>query len=213
MPLKETVLPLVADHQGLVDELGAANTVVRGGGGWALWNTDPAGVAGALQEVSLVNCQRATLLGAGATARSVLCALPYFGVADVTISSRDRERAHKTLDYGRSKGLAVTWVGLSDLATVRSSDLVVSTIPHGVSVAGQISQELVATAALFDVTYDPWPSALATLWEGSQQPVVSGRSMLLHQAVAQIRIFLGGNPDTPLPHEDAVIRSMRHAIG
>jgi shikimate dehydrogenase len=36
--------------------------------------------------------------------------------------------------------------------------------------------------------------------------------MLLHQAVAQIRIFTNGDPETPLPHEAAVVRAMRDAL-
>lgn len=212
MPLKEAVLSLVDNHRGLVGELGAANTIVRGPDGWVLWNTDPEGVAGALQEASLASCDSATILGAGATARSVLCALPRFGVSEVVVYSRDRSRARKTLDYGATKGLSVTWASLDDLATADPSDLVVSTLPHGVSVEGQISQQLVAAAALLDVTYDPWPSGLATRWARSEHPVISGRPMLLHQAVSQIRIFTGGSPDIPLHNEDDVIRSMRQAI-
>jgi shikimate dehydrogenase len=212
MPLKEMVLSLVEDHRGLVDELGAANTIVRGPEGWLLWNTDPAGVRGALSEASLAHIDTATLLGAGATARSVLCALPGFGVSAVMIFSRDRARARQTLDYAQSKGLSVSWAPLEQLGGAGPSDLVVSSLPHGVSVAESIPLDLVSSAALFDVSYNPWPSALATVWQGSVHPVVSGLSMLLHQAVAQIRIFTTGNPDTPLANEDRVVAAMREAI-
>lgn len=212
MPLKETVLSLVGDHRGLVDELGAANTVVRTPDGWSLWNTDPAGVTGALSEASLVDIDTVTLLGAGATARSILCALPGFGVSAVTIFSRDRDRARQSLDYAQSKGLSVAWAPLEQVGGAGACDLVVSCLPHGVSVAEGILQDLVGSAALFDVSYNPWPSALATLWQGSDHPVVSGLSMLLHQAVAQIRIFTMGDPDTPLANEDRVVAAMRAAI-
>lgn len=212
MPLKEMVLPLVADHRGVVDELGAANTVLCGPEGWSLWNTDPAGVRGALSEASLAHIDTVTLLGAGATARSVLCALPGFGVSAVTMFSRDRERARQTLDYGQLQGLAVVWAPLDEVGSAGASDLVVSSLPHGVSVVESIPRDLVSSAALFDVTYNPWPSDLATLWQGSDHPVVSGLSMLLHQAVDQIRIFIMGDPDTPLANEDRVVAAMRAAI-
>ena len=212
MPLKETVLGLVGDHRGLVDELAAANTVVAGPAGWALWNTDPAGVTGALQEASLGGISRAVVLGSGATARSVLCALAAQGVSAITIYSRDRERSHPTLDYATSKGCDVKWAGVDDLSHAGSAELVVSTLPHGVSVASHVPEALVGGSALLDVTYDPWPSELAMRWQSSSHPVLSGATMLLHQAVAQIRIFTNGDPETPLPHEAAVVRAMRDAL-
>lgn len=212
MPLKETVLGLVGDHRGLVEELGAANTVVAGPAGWALWNTDPAGVTGALQEASLAGISRAVVLGAGATARSVLCALAAQGVSAITIYSRDRQRSRTTLEYARSKGCDVEWAGVVDVVNAGPVELVVSTLPHGVSVASSVPDALVGGSALLDVSYDPWPSELAMRWKSSPHPVLSGATMLLHQAVAQIRIFTNGDPETPLAHEAAVVRAMRNAL-
>jgi shikimate dehydrogenase len=63
---------------------------------------------------------------------------------------------------------------------------------------------------LFDVAYDPWPSPLAQLW-GPGATVISGIDMLLRQAVAQIRIFVAGDPDVELPDEESVLRAMRAA--
>ena len=48
-------------------------------------------------------------------------------------------------------------------------------------------------AVLLDVVYDPWPSALATSWARAGGTVVSGLGMLLHQALAQVRIFVTGD--------------------
>lgn len=67
-----------------------------------------------------------------------------------------------------------------------------------------------AQSVLFDVAYDPWPSALAATWSG---PVISGLSMLLHQAIGQVRIFVTGDPDGALPREDEVVAAMRSAVG
>lgn len=212
MPLKESILELVSDHRGLVDELGAANTVVRGDAGWCLWNTDPAGVAGALGEAGLGDVPTAVVLGAGATARSVLCALPDFGLSSVTVVSRERSRASHTLDYATRLGVSVEWLALDSIAECDPVELVVSTLPHGVDVAENIPAGVVAGSALFDVSYDPWPSSLARLWEAGENPVISGKSMLLHQAVAQIRLFVAGDASSPLPEEDRVLHAMRAAL-
>jgi shikimate dehydrogenase len=42
--------------------------------------------------------------------------------------------------------------------------------------------------------------------------VISGLELLLNQAVGQVRIFLHGDPDIPLPDEPAVVAAMRAAL-
>lgn len=212
MPLKEAILPLVDDHRGLVDELGAANTVVLNPAGWYLWNTDPAGVAGAFADAGIESISDAVVLGAGPTARAVVSALPGIGATALRVVSRSSERASATVAYANGLGLQATWCDVDELSIITGAELVVSTLPPGVGVADDISAQLISTSALFDVTYDPWPSALAMRWTGSGNPVVSGKSMLLHQAVAQIRLFVSGNCDVPLEDEAAVILSMRAAM-
>ena len=42
--------------------------------------------------------------------------------------------------------------------------------------------------------------------------MVSGLEMLLHQAVAQVRIFVSGSPLEVLPDEASVLAAMRAAV-
>jgi shikimate dehydrogenase len=65
---------------------------------------------------------------------------------------------------------------------------------------------------LFDVAYDPWPSALARSWDAAGGTVISGLELLIHQAVGQIRLFVAGDQRLPLPREDAVVAAMRSAV-
>ncbi|MDR1188180.1 MAG: hypothetical protein LBK95_12120 [Bifidobacteriaceae bacterium] len=44
---------------------------------------------------------------------------------------------------------------------------------------------------LLDAAYDPWPSALAEAWAEAGGTVVSGKTMLLHQAAAQFQLMTG----------------------
>jgi shikimate dehydrogenase len=41
---------------------------------------------------------------------------------------------------------------------------------------------------------------------------VSGLDMLLHQAIAQVRIFVTGEEGGTLPREDEVVAAMRSAL-
>jgi len=213
MPLKETVLGLVSDHRGPVDLLGVANTIVVTEAGLFLENTDPLGVMGALRDGHVPVGDKALILGSGATARSVMYALYQQGVAEVLVAARDRGRSERTLDVAKALGVTCTFVSLDTLPADPDISLVVSTLPHGIDVTGHIPPDLVSRAALFDVSYHPWPSTLATLWETGTKPVVSGLSMLMNQALHQVRWFVTGDGNTPLADEQSVAQAMRSVVG
>jgi shikimate dehydrogenase len=65
--------------------------------------------------------------------------------------------------------------------------------------------------ALLDVAYNPWPSEIAKLWLQHGSTVISGKEMLIWQALAQIRIFKNGDVALPLQNESRVLEAMRSA--
>ncbi|MHB1171536.1 MAG: shikimate dehydrogenase, partial [Lacisediminihabitans sp.] len=65
----------------------------------------------------------------------------------------------------------------------------------------------------FDVAYDPWPTPLAAAWLAAGGRVISGLGLLVYQALAQVRIFVNGDPDSVLPAEGAVLAAMRSSVG
>ncbi|MGB8652666.1 MAG: shikimate dehydrogenase, partial [Mycobacteriales bacterium] len=75
MPLKQAVLPLLTSASELVGITGAANTVVLRDGERVGHNTDVEGMVAALREAGVASCDRAAVIGAGATAASALAAL------------------------------------------------------------------------------------------------------------------------------------------
>jgi shikimate dehydrogenase len=110
-------------------------------------------------------------------------------------------------------GLDVEVVPLTELDSVDLPQLVASTLPGNAGGLPAMPARVVATAALFDVAYSPWPSAFAHQWANSPQPIVSGLWMLAYQALAQIRLFVHGDVSRPLSAEDAVFRAMTDAVG
>lgn len=212
MPLKEAVLPFVMDHRGVVDVLGAANTIVMRDGHPYLENTDPVGVVGALESAGSKEMDSALILGAGATARSVLYGLQQRGIGRVLVSSRDERRSEQTLQCAKDLGLEVSWMSLASVFDASQVDLVVSTLPSTAD-PPDVSSELIQSSVLFDVVYDPWPSPLATLWNGAGRSVISGMSMLVHQAIAQIRLFHCDDLHEPLPGEERILEAMWRAVG
>lgn len=187
MPHKATAARL-GDPDPDVTLTGAANTIVwHPDGGRAVHNTDIPGLVDALDEQSVDRVGVATVLGAGATARSALVALSRWGVKNVRIAARRLEAA---------KELAV-WAGQIFRSVTPTSwppdaeGLVVSTIPADGAAAVADRLPWSRVSAVFDISYHPWPTPLAESARLHGRPAVSGLELLVHQARHQIRLMTG----------------------
>ncbi|WP_350349785.1 shikimate dehydrogenase [Agromyces sp. G08B096] len=215
MPLKHDVVPLLGWRDRVAEVTGAVNTVLFADGGRRLgFNTDVGGIVGALREADAGDVGRAMIIGAGATAASALAALAELGAHRVDVAVRTPDKAAALGAFGDRLGVEVRIApdGLDLLGRAGDADLVVSTLPGGTVLPVEASEVLRRSSTLFDVAYSPWPSRLAASWQVAGGRVVPGIGMLLHQAVLQVRIFVGGDPATPLPDEPAVIDAMRRAL-
>ncbi|TFC97118.1 shikimate dehydrogenase [Cryobacterium breve] len=217
MPLKHEVQAHLDGRDRVADQTGSVNTVLFGetGGRRTLqgFNTDVTGLVRALADAGVRRAAHVTLLGAGATAASALVAAAELGAETVEVIVRNPAKAVALVALGQSLGVVVTVCAVTELADLtRVSDLVISTLPGGTVLTFDFPAELRRTALLFDVSYAPWPSALARSWAVAGGTAVSGEGMLLHQALIQVRIFLTGDPFEPLPNEDAVLETMRGTL-
>jgi shikimate dehydrogenase len=217
MPLKQEIRHRLTDVDRIAALTGAVNTVRFGalpGQARTLsgYNTDVPGLVRALAEAGVDRANRVTLLGAGATAASALVAAAELGAEFVDVIARTPGRADPLAQLGRDLGLVVTVAGLDGVGADRESDLVISTLPGGTTLPTEFPASLRAGTLLFDVGYAPWPSALAASWAAAGGVAHSGLSMLLHQALIQVRIFVGNDPFQPLPDEETVLNAMRAAL-
>lgn len=196
MPLKRVALSLADSVSDLAAKVGGANTLVLRDGRRAADNTDVHGIVTALREAGLDGVGSALVLGGGATAASALAALSLLGTSRVTVAARSPERVAEAVEVGERFGVSARVVRLDDLDSALPADLVVSTLPGR---AGDAFAEPVAAsgAALFDVVYAPWPTALARAVGESGGRVVGGFEMLLHQAVRQV-VLMTGRDDVPV---------------
>ena len=101
--------------------------------------------------------------------------------------------------------------GLDDLPRLDDADLVVSTLPGGADARRRgirCPRRARRTAARRRVRplADRPRRARGTRAGGRGR---HGLGMLLHQALLQVRIFVGGDPDAALPDEAAVLAAMR----
>ncbi|WP_293168233.1 shikimate dehydrogenase [Microcella sp.] len=214
MPLKEELLAL-ADERDIASMLtGAANTLLLDDDGVRrVRNTDVAGIERALRDAGVVTAEHAVIVGAGATARSVLVALEGLGLRSAVLAVREPARAQAMVTLGDRLGLELDVVRLTDLdQVVDECDVVAWTLPNGVGLHQPLPFDARTSAVALDVTYHPWPGPLAAQWLEVGGRVASGRDMLLHQAVRQVRFFVSGQTEVPLDDESGVEAAMRAAL-
>ncbi len=204
MPLKRAVVALVDELDPLAATVGVVNTVTFGPGrpgDRSLRrgsNTDVAGFAATLTGRPV---DRVLVLGAGATACSLLAALP--PDAEVSVLARGVHSGQQLQAVAARLGRApVQLLGTASPDTPADRpNLLVSTLP-----AGAIgSTELAGLAGLLpgpggtvlDVVYDGWPTLLARAAVASGAASRSGLDLLVHQAIGQVSSMTGMPVDVP----------------
>ncbi len=217
MPLKGEALALADEVDVMATMTGAVNTLLlrhRGGERRLMgFNTDVAGIVNSLAEHGVHRAQHVCILGGGATASSAILAAAELGAESVTVAVRTPAKAQGLARQASAAGLVLRIVPLADAgAAAGASQLVLSTLPGGSDTGLVIDPEVVRAVPLYDVAYAPWPSALGVQWQAAGGHLISGLGMLLHQALVQVRIFVNGDPHTPLPDEAAVFEAMTRAV-
>ncbi|MER6253150.1 shikimate dehydrogenase [Streptomyces sp. NPDC001584] len=194
MPLKRAIMPLLDGISDTAASVEAVNTVVLTEDGRRLGdNTDIPGIVAALHERGVEKVPSAAILGAGATASSALAALSRICSGEVTAYVRSAARADEMRQWGERLGVPVRTADWSEAAAALSAPLVIATTPAGTTdaLAASVPE---GAGTLFDVLYDPWPTALAAAWSRQGGQVVGGLDLLVHQAVLQVELMTGRTP-------------------
>ncbi|HWH97641.1 MAG TPA: shikimate dehydrogenase [Pseudolysinimonas sp.] len=210
MPLKREVLPMLVARTEVVDMAEAANTVLLGPDGARGFNTDIAGIVGALADHGVSDVDTVHVIGTGNTAASAFLAASRLGASRVLISGRSLDGIAALERLGDRLGVHTEWRLYGSDVPVRS-DLVINTLPGDIDPEDDPDADL--GEVLMEVPYDPWPTPRAARWAQRDGRVVSGLEMLLHQAIEQVRIFVTGVEGGELADEDDVIDAMRESVG
>ncbi|MEZ5186290.1 MAG: shikimate dehydrogenase [Candidatus Nanopelagicales bacterium] len=189
MPLKVAVLDLAREVDPSAATTVSANTLLLPGR--QAFNTDVLGLAVALQRAGFSEGPgfSATVIGAGATARSAIASMQQLGAREVHVMARRPEAATETRRVGEKVGVPVEIHAFTDVGLL-GAPVVVSTVPAGV--ADVFTGGLPGVPGwLLDVVYAPWPTALARAWAAAGGTPVSGLEMLLAQAERQVELMTG----------------------
>ncbi len=221
MPLKNLAAQHASKKCAVTAAASIANTLVRSSGSgsasgktaWQAFNTDVPGLAKALTKKSL-NPEKTVILGAGATAVSAALAAMLCGASEIELKARRLDAAVTAVEAIVS---AAAKLGLKAVKTVPgdieydpvfSPSLVLSTLPGSASPA--LSSGLCGTD-LYEVAYSEQLSSVAR--QLSPGRYANGLSMLAEQAVLQLRIFVHGDIDEPLPQESCLCERIYEFLG
>jgi shikimate dehydrogenase len=208
MPLKRAVIPLLDAVSETAASVEAVNTVVFTEDGRRVGdNTDVPGMIAALRERGIEKTESAAVLGAGATASSALAALTRICAGGITVYVRSEARAAEMREWGARLEADLRIAAWDDAAEALRAPLVVATTPAGTTdaLADAVPER---PGALFDVLYEPWPTALASRWSAAGGSVVGGLDLLVHQAVLQVEQMTGRSPVPPAVLREAGERAL-----
>jgi len=204
MPLKQQILPHLANMDPLTAKIGACNTVRTGADGRLYgFNTDVAGVIRPLEKRTRLKGARVAVLGAGGAARAAV-----FGLvaqeAEVFIVNRTHEKAVALARAAKAKSLK------HELLAKNRFDVLINSTPCGMTGTRQalpIKEEDLNAGLVFDMVYNPLETPLLKLAASRGIPVISGLEMFVQQGARQFEIWTG----KPAP-EVEMLRSVELAL-
>lgn len=200
-PLKREALALATTRTPVAEAAGGANTLVFTEQGVLADNTDVPGAVAALVERGITGVGEITILGGGATATSMALALAELGAERMTLLVRSADRARESID-AITRAIGDVPLDVAELGALpdRVGDVVVSTVPVSAQDPGSV-ERLAEARVVFDVVYDPWPTPLAAATAERGGIVVNGLDLLVHQALAQLDLFVGASPSADVLRE------------
>ncbi len=211
MPLKHVAARAAVTLDDDARLTGAVNTYLLDPAGPHGFNTDVGGLARALDEFGVRSPRRVRVLGAGATATSAVVSAARAGAESIEVRARRPEAARRLTDLAVHLDARIEITALGD-PPVDVVDATIAALPGGTDL-GPVADALAsASGPLVDVVYGGWPTPLASAWARAGGDAHDGLGMLLHQALLQVRVFVRGDPASPLDGEDAVLSAMRTAL-
>ena len=204
MPLKQEVLPHLANMDPLTARIGACNTLRTGADGKLYgFNTDVAGVLRPLERRLRLKGARVAVLGAGGAARAAVFGLAEQG-AEVFVVNRTHEKAVALARQAKAKSLK------HEVFARQKFDVLINSTPCGMKGNKQalpIAENELNAGLVFDMVYNPLETPLLELARSKGIPVISGLEMFVQQGARQFEIWTG----KPAP-EAEMLRVAEHEL-
>jgi 3-dehydroquinate dehydratase/shikimate dehydrogenase len=188
MPLKQEVLPHLANMDALTAKIGACNTLRTGADGKLYgFNTDVAGVVRPLEKRLRLQGARVLVVGAGGAARAAIFGLVDQG-AEVFVVNRTHEKAVSLARKAKAKALKQA------VLAKQKFDVIVNSTPvgmEGMKAALPLKENELNANLVFDLVYNPLVTPLLKLAHSKGIAVISGLEMFVQQGARQFEIWTG----------------------
>jgi len=188
MPLKQEVLPHLANMDPLTARIGACNTLRTGADGKLYgFNTDVAGIVRPLEKRLRIRGSRILVLGAGGAARAAVFGLIEQG-AEVFVVNRTHETAVALARKAHAKSLK------HETLAKQQFDVIINTTPCGMTGFKQalpLKENELNAGLIFDMVYSPLETPLLQLAKSRGLAVISGLEMFVQQGARQFEIWTG----------------------
>jgi shikimate dehydrogenase len=186
MPLKEIVLQYCGASDPVAKQIDSGNTLFRSDNSWKVTSTDYLAFQNLLK---VSKNSKVAIIGGGGTARAAIGALNnQVAAVDVLLRSESRMAA-------LVKAAPDLQVNMFEMThALNGYDLIVQTTPAGIF-DEYVSNTVVAKGTLLEALYKPSPTNLARRYKELGGEVISGKELLVEQALFQIQLFTGQELD------------------
>ena len=204
MPLKQLVLPHLANVDPLTAKLGACNTIRLGADGKLYgFNTDVAGIIRPLEKRLSIKDRRFLILGAGGAARAAVYGLIEKG-GQVALWSRKEASAREL-----AKASGATVLTRKEIAE-RDFDVLINATPCGMTGNAHplpLENNEWKARVVFDLVYNPLDTPLLKAAKARGAHTIQGVEMFAYQGARQFELWTG----KPAP-EAEMLRVVLHAL-
>ncbi|MDO8494854.1 MAG: hypothetical protein Q7S68_05905 [Deltaproteobacteria bacterium] len=172
-PYKMAVLPFLEKLDVSAKTAGSVNTIAKKNNRWVGFNTDGEGFVTALKQQASLSPRglRVTILGNGGAARGIAAALKAKGAKKIHLMGRNKKNLKKILPQ---------------------TDLLIQATP----VAPACPFALLPKEALVaDIVYHPTVTPFLKKAQKAKRPTLDGLWMLIHQANANLKLWIGQTAD------------------
>mgnify|MGYP001465662478 CR=1 FL=1 len=214
IPHKQDAIKSCKRISKLAQQIGAINTLIRDKeGGWVGTNTDIDGFIAPLKDTNWKS-QKAIILGCGGSARAVFSGLNTLNFDEIIIIGRDKIKLDNFIKNMRSnftvsKEFFPSIQGVIEkdselIEYIKNADLIVNTTPVGMKrtktkfnqsiempLGKEIWENLKSSATLYDLIYNPRPTAWLENGERYNCKIIDGLEMLIQQGAASLKLWSG----------------------
>ena len=206
IPYKVPVALFVEEVDHYANICGAINTIkINPDKSFKGYNTDVIGFKEAIPKTIDLEGKTAAILGTGGASRAAVLGLSEKGIKEIDIYTRNVANAIDYMAYLRSKfpNIVFNAQQINRIKILNKYDILVNTTPVGMlgkaadlsPLPAYLIRTLPEHAIVYDVIYNPKKTVLLKYAEDNGLKTINGVDMLVHQAIAAQKIWLGKTPD------------------